>query len=149
MVGYMIIRRTYDRNEINSVLSDPDIKKRITSDNTPDSEIPITDEYCYLLGEAEGEIIGLTILHPFRDGLEAHYQVLPQYRKRYAMQFAQETLNIIPPSNIYGVVPTYHQNIIEFDKKLGLEHVDTLKGGYIKDGKEYDYFIMRLKHGLS
>ena len=144
----MILRETKNINEINTVLHHPDIKQRISSDNTPEVETPITEPYRYIVGEVD-EVIGLIILHPFRDGLEVHYQVLPEYRNDYAISFAQAGIEHLKGNVLYGLVPTYHQNVIAFDKSVGFEHVDTIEGGYMKNGIEYDYYIMRLENGLS
>lgn len=145
----MILRRTFDADEIRAILTDPDIYERITSDDAKKVEIPLTRDFFYLIAEVSGNPIGLAILHPYEDGFEAHYQVLPQYRKSHAVQFAQKALEMFRGHKIYGLVPEYYPNVIAFDKKIGFEHIDTIPNDFKKDGQLYDRFVMRNNNGFS
>lgn len=147
----MIIRPTQDLTEILSILDHPDIKPHISDEDTDKASIPINSEYLYLLCVVNDLPIGLAIFHTFRDGLEAHYQVLKEYRKDYGIKFAKEALklDVLQGRTLYGIVPSYYQNVIAFDKSIGFEHVDTIKNSFTKDSKTYDEYIMRLKNGLS
>ena len=140
MVDNLTLRRTYDEEEIRAILSDPDIYERITSDENKEIQIPLTRDFFYLIGEVSGTPIGLAILHPYKDGFEAHYQVLPEYRKSHAVQFAQKGLEMFRGHRVYGLVPEYYPNVIAFDKKIGFEHIDTIPNDFKKDGQLYFKF---------
>lgn len=144
MVSNLIVRDTTDENEIKYVLNHPSIKDRI-SDSDDDYELP--DDYRYIVGEVDGQLIGLVVLHPFRDGLEAHHQVIAGYRKEYAKEFANRVIEQLPNTIIYGIVPTLYKNVIEFDKSIGFKHVETFVCNFEKNGICYDEYLMKLNTG--
>ncbi len=112
--------RTVDRTLINSVLLAPGIFEVISDGEAVD--VPIDDKHVYLAGYVNDEVIGLVILHPITlddvDGLEGHFQVLPQYRKAHALAFAQAVLQHITLP-IFGIVPKKYQNVIAFNQRAG------------------------------
>jgi len=143
----MIIKETKDINEIKKVLCHPDIYGCIADDFCPESkdfEPPL--EALYIAGYVDSDIIGLMIYHRLEDGLKCHIQVIPEYRKQYARQFARMALDIGEAKNslIYSEIPTCYPNVIKFAKDFGFTEIGSIKDDYQKDGKLYDVIKLRL-----
>ena len=69
------MERTKDAEKIRAILTHEAILPNISSDNNPNFELPLTDEYHYLLDEG-----ALFILHPDGEDWEIHANVIPEYR---------------------------------------------------------------------
>ncbi|MCC2615931.1 hypothetical protein LJ739_06730 [Aestuariibacter halophilus] len=137
----MRILTVQDAGEVSKVLNHPDIYEAITGDNG-DAPPPMDEHHVYLGAYVDGEIVGLAIFHPYRDGVEGHFQVLPEHRKAHAEAFAKAILNMVDVP-IYGLVPTLYPNVIAFNKKMGARVVGTLANHYTKHGVAYDVIITR------
>lgn len=123
----MIIRETKDIQEIKSVLCHPAIYPRIKGDLSlePDDFIPPMDDVLYL-GGYDNTIFAVTCFHPFRDGLKFHPNVLPEYRLRYARDFARKCLLMVQ-CEVYAEVPLEFKKAINFAKKLGFDSIANNK----------------------
>jgi hypothetical protein len=124
----MIIKETKDKKEIMSVLGDPDIFPKIAYglDIKPDDFIP-PDDALYLAGY-DPELIGVSCIHEFKDGVKFHPNVLKSYRLKYALDFCLLCLSMIK-GKIYAEVPSFNQKAVNFAKKLGfveLSKADTV-----------------------
>ena len=145
----MIIKETKDIDAINTVLKNPVIYDTITSDNSPCSEhflAPITDDYRYVLGSVNGDIIGLMVYHEYKDGEECQVQALPEYRKKYAIEFGDKALGFRDKSKpLYAEIPDYHKNVLSFAVKNGFEVIKQEDLGYKKNGARYPVNILKYK----
>ena len=143
------IKETKDANQINLVLKHPVIYDSITDDNSPcreHFEAPISDEYRYIAGYVNGEIIGLLVYHQYRDGEECHVQVLPQHRKEHAKQFGEQSLSFRDRTRpLYAEIPDYYKNVLAFAKLNGFEVIESVDLGYVKGGKSYPVSILRYR----
>ena len=148
----MIVYETKEECDINHVLKHPVIYDAISSDNSPCSEYflaPITDEYRYIVGKAEGEIIGLLVYHSYKDGEECHVQVLPEHRKKYAKEFGGLSLKFRDKTKpLYAEIPDYHKNVLNFALRNNFEVIAKEDKGYLKNGVEYPINILRFKDGI-
>lgn len=144
----MEVRETKNIDEIKEVLCHPEIFPCISDDNltySGDFEPPITDDIQYIAGFVDGDIIGIMIYHKVTGGLKCHIQVLPEYRKKYARQFARIAIEFGEAKNsiIYSEIPTCYPNVIKFAKEFGFTETGSIIEDYLKDGKKYDVIKMR------
>ena len=66
----MIVKKTTDLTDIKAILCDPFIYDTITDDNSPlaeDFEPPVNDDYLYIGGYVDGQIIALMVYHKYLD----------------------------------------------------------------------------------
>lgn len=145
----MMLKETKDVNDIHAVLKHPVIYDAITSDNSPCSKhflAPITDEYRYVLGSVNGDIIGVMVYHEYKDGEECHVQVLPEYRKKYAVEFGDKALRFRDKSKpLYAEIPDIYKNVLSFAVKNDFEVIKQEDLGYKKNGVEYPVNILKYK----
>ncbi len=137
----MIVKETTNIDDIKAVLCHPAIYGCISSDDSPDSsefEPPITDEYLYVGGYVNGEIVSIMVYHDFRDGTELHIQVLPEHRSRYALEFGERALLFRGNKPLYAVIPDTYNNVLEYAKSFGFDVIERNKSKQTKNGK---YFI--------
>ena len=137
----MNLKETKDIDAINTVLKNPVVYDAITDDNSPCSEhflAPITDDYRYVLGSVNGDIIGLMIYHEYKDGDKCHVQVLPEHRKKHAIEFGAKALGFRDKSKpLYAEIPDYHKNVLSFALMNGFEVLAKEDRGYIKNNISY------------
>jgi len=113
----MILKESFNAEDIKDILCHPEIYDSITDDNCQkleDFEPPITDEYRYVVGYVKGAPIGVMVYHKYKDGNECHVQVLPEYRKEYAKQFGQQSLEFRGTVPLYAEIPSLHDNVLKF-----------------------------------
>jgi len=140
----LYIKETKDVNEIKKVLCHRDIYNCIADDNCPDSsefEPPMDAQY--IAGYVDSDIIGLMIYHKVTGGLKCHIQVLPEFRKKYAREFARIALGEAKNAIIYSEIPTCYPNVISFAKEFGFTETGIIKDSYPKNGVNYDVIEMR------
>ncbi len=148
----MIIKETIDPDEIKRVLCHPEIYPCITSDDEcpdlEDFEPPMDAEY--IGGYVGCDIIGIMVYHTYKDGFECHIQVLPEYRKEYAREFAQMALEIGKAKNasIYAEIPDCYPNVLKFAKSFGFNETGSIEDGYTRNGMTCDVTTLRLEHGI-
>jgi hypothetical protein len=144
----MIVKQTTNLADIKAVLCNPAIYDTIIDDNSPlieDFEPPITDEYLYVGGYVKGEIAALMVYHKYLDGNECHVQVLPEFRKKYAKEFGEQSLQFKGTRPLYAVIPDLYQNVLDFAKCFGFKVIDKKLNSYVKNGKSYDDNILRFE----
>ena len=148
----MIIEETSDIDLIRSILCRPEIYKTIIDDGCPpaDQFTPPLENHEYITGFASGEAVGLMVYH-WNDGkYYCHIQVLPEFRKEHALEFARMALDIGLAKNlpIYAEIPTKYGNVIKFAESFGFESIETKKDAHLQDGKLYDVKVLRKDNGL-
>lgn len=144
----MILFETKDRNKIDKVLKHPDIYDTISSDECPkveDMEFPINDNYQYIGGFVDGEIIGLLVYHSYKDGRECHVQVLPEYRELYAKEFGEQALEFKGTLPLYAEIPELYKNVLAFAELNNFEIIGEHTDRYVKNGKDYPVKILKYK----
>ena len=145
----MIVKPTINRSEIEAVLNHPDIYDTITDDSNEGGEqLPINDgDYTYVGGYVNNEIIAVMLYHSYRDGKACHVQVLPDFRKEYALQFGEQSLEFKGTQPLYAEIPSLYKNVLDFALHFGFEIIETEKRDYCKNGELYDINILRFKDG--
>lgn len=138
----MITRETKDKGEIKSVLCHPAIWDTIATgvDMLPDDfDPPISKEYEYLGGYVDDEIMALMVYHIVDGIVKVHVQVLPEYRKDYALEFGKKAIeNGEKYGQLYAEIPTCYPNVLEFAALNGFEHTGTRDNEYKRNGLYYD-----------
>lgn len=144
----MIVKETVDRELIDTVLKCPAIYETITSDNCPnasDMEFPINQNYKYIGGFVNGEIVALMVYHSYKGGNECHVQVLPKFRKQYAKEFGEKSLLFKGNLPLYAEIPELYENVIAFAKLNNFEVIGKHKDNYVKGGIEHPVCILKYK----
>lgn len=147
----MIVTPTKDKAEIEKVLKHPEIYETISDDLSPhvdQFDAPITDEYQYIAGYVNNEIVGIMVYHKYKDGNKCHVQVLPEHRKEHALKFGEQSLLFRGTQPLYAEIPSLYKNVLDFAFKFGFEVIDTIKQDYLKNGVLYDLNILRFNHGF-
>ena len=142
----MIVKETKNADEIKSVLLHKDIFPCISSDDGCKSdtfEPPLTDQYKYIAGYVDGEIIALMV-YDIRNDIEmCHIQVLPKHRKNYAIEFAEQALTFKSTLPLHAQIPSYYKNVLNFAKLNDFVVTGEDEEVYLKDGVEYPIFNLR------
>ena len=128
-----------------------EIYETITDDNSISARYfnaPITDDYLYVGGFVKGEIVGIMVYHAYRDGNKCHVQVLPEYRNKYARLFGEQSLMFRGTQPLYAEIPSLYQNVLDFALTFGFEVIDKKISDYIKNGQNYDTYILRFNDGI-
>ena len=147
----MIVKETTNIDDIKAVLCNPAIYDTISDDNDPaleDFEPPLTDEYLYVGGYVKGEIIAVMVYHKYLDGNECHVQVLPEFRKKYAIEFGEQSLRFSGTRPLYAEIPDLYQNVLSFAKMNNFEVISVKDDGYIKSGINYPINVLRYNNGI-
>jgi hypothetical protein len=141
----MIVKETTDLDDIKAVLCNPVIYDTISDDNSPlidDFEPPITDEYLYVGGYVKGEIAALMVYHKYLNGNICHVQVLPEFRKEYAINFGQQSLLFRGTVHLYAEIPDLYKNVLAFSLLNDFKVIDVIESDYIKNGKTYNVNVL-------
>lgn len=148
----MIVKKTTNIDDIKAVLCNPVIYDTITDDNSEsfDNIEALTSCGATVLGGyLEGKIIAVAVYHRFKDGNKYHPCVLPEYRRKFARQFVEQSLLIRGTRPLYVEIPEIYPHVIRFAKDFNFEKVDELKEGHTKNGVDCSVYVMRLKDGNS
>jgi hypothetical protein len=129
----MILTILGDSRVINDLLRHPSIFPAISDgcDITPDGfHAPLDSNYLYIGGYVEDALIGIMVYHISSNDIECHIQVLPEYRKQHAEEFARQALDIFRggKKRVIAKIPEKFQNVIRFAKKVGFEEITTING---------------------
>ena len=143
----MIVKETTNIDDVKAVLCNPAIYDTITEDNSPLAEEfqPVFEDHLYIGGYVKGEIIALMVYHKYLDGNKCHVQVLPEFRKEYALKFGEQSLLFRGTLPLYAVIPDLYQNVLEFAKHFDFKVIDRKSESYVKSGKSYNDNILRLE----
>lgn len=141
----MIVERTYNRSHINTVLKHPDIYKVISGDLSPKLEDfnYSTAHSIFILG-TDNDVLGLAIIDTITSLVaKFHYQVLPDKRKKYAVELHNKIVihlkKILPDvKKLVAEVPVIYPNVIKFGVKQGWKVEGVNSKSYLKNGQLID-----------
>ena len=142
----LIVKITTDSTDIKAILCDPAIYDTITDDNSPlaeDFEPPINDDYLYIGGYVDGQIIALMVYHKYLDGNKCHVQVLPKFRKEHAKEFGEQSLQFKGTRPLYAEIPDLYKNVLDFALLNNFKVTTRINNGHIKNGVEYTVNVLR------
>ena len=113
----MMMYRTTDTDEILRVLRTKGIWENIGGKS--DFEPPITEDYHYLMMVEGVKTAGLWILHPDKDGLRIHANMIPGFRGSVADDAAEAAFEygFSIADTIYAEIPDEHPNVLAFAEK--------------------------------
>lgn len=144
----MIIKESFDIDDIKEVLCHPEVYDTISGDDCPsveDFEPPMTDEYSYIVGYVKGEPMAVMVYHGYLDGNECHVQVLPEHRKKYAIKFGEQALEFRGTLPLYAEIPGLYENVLNFALLNNFEVINKIDDGYIKNGVNYSVNVLKFK----
>ena len=143
----MIVKQTNEIGEIIAVLCNPAIYGTITDDNCPKSSdfVPPLDNYKYIGGYVNGQIIALMVYHKYLDGNKCHVQVLPEYRKEHAEKFGEQSLLFRGTLPLYAEIPDLYKNVLAFALLNDFSIIKVKENDYIKNGHVYNVNVLRYK----
>ena len=144
----MIVKEITNIDDIKTILCHPEIYDCITTDESGDSEsydIPINDIYLYVGGYVKGEIIAVMVYHDFRDGLELHIQVLPNFRNEYALEFGERGMMFRGRKPLYATIPDLYKNILDYALSFGFEVIERIESTETKNGKTFIDNVLKYK----
>ena len=144
----MKVSKTTDIEKIKAILCNKAIYATIGSDDAPplnEFEPPVNDEYIYIGGYVDGVIMALMVYHKYLNGNECHVQVLPEFRKEYALKFGEQALNFRGTRPLYAEIPFLYQNVLSFALINGFEIVGEKENAYTKNGIKYNVNILEYK----
>ena len=85
------------------------------------------------------------VYHKHLDGNKCHVQVLPEFRKEYALKFGEQSLLFRGTLPLYAVIPDLYKNVLEFALHFGFKVIDKKLNSYVKNGKSYNDNILRFE----
>ena len=147
----MIVKEIFNEDEIKKVICHPVIYEEISGDNRPginDFKLPLSSDIDYIGGYVNGEIIALMVYHDHKLGKECHIQILPEFRRKYAVKFAEQSLLFRGTQDLYAEIPTLYKNVLNFALSNGFEIVGEIKNNHIKKGIAYDTKVLRFNDGI-
>ena len=146
----MIVERSYNEQDIKSVITNPDIYPRLCNENSPKPEEwrPARGRI-YLVGKVDNVAIGVTSYNRKTDvQYIVHFQVIPEYRKSHAIEFAQQSISWLfentDAQKIVAEVPEFHENVVKFSLKVGFEIEGKNKQSVLKEGRLFDQYYLGL-----
>ena len=144
----MIIKESFNAEDIKDVLCHPAIYDTISSDNSgPSSEFepPVGGDDSFIVGYVEGVPMAVMVYHKYKGGKACHVQVLPEYRKEYAKEFTQESLGFRGKETLYARIPDLYKNVINFALLNDFEIIGKEDANYIKNGVKYLTSILKYR----
>ncbi len=147
--GNLTTRPTKNKDEINSIIRDPDIYECIRDDSTDSIEnisAPLDAGWEYIGGYVDNKIIALMIFHN-EDRLYCHVHVLHEYREKYAALFGRMAMaeKKTERRSVYAKIPSIFPNVIRFAETQSFKIIDKLEKEFRKDGIDYDVYLMRFE----
>jgi hypothetical protein len=147
----LIVKETTSIDDIKAILCNPVIYDTITDDNSPlakNFEPPVNDDYLYIGGYVNGQIIALMVYHKYLDGNKCHLQVLPEHRKEYAINFGEQSLLFKGTLPLYAEIPDLYKNVLAFALSNSFKVKSVKENDYIKNGKTYNVNVLEFQDGI-
>jgi len=136
-----------DRSIVESVLLHPVVFNAIAEDGAP-KEIP---QAHYLGGFVDGVCVGVIMVNPISKRVaDVHIQVLPEYRKSYAVDFgvsARDWLFDAGFEKLVSQVPFCNTAVKNFSRKIGFEVEGVCRHRWFKHGKVWDSWYIGCVRG--
>ncbi len=148
------IYRTFDLMEIWSVLSVKEISEAIFEDEVGDITAfrpSVIDEiWLKACRGSYPETVGLFRFHRITSVcLQVHIYILPEFRKKYAMDSAKQALawvikDVMGLQKIIAYCPEYYQNVYAFMKKFGFRNEGFNRESRKVGGNLYGQYLLGL-----
>ena len=146
----LTVERIYDEDTYRSVICHPEIFPRVADESQDSENVIIPGDKFVLAGSVNGKCIGITTYDRFHiDSLQAHFAVLPKYR-RHAYRFGKKSLEWawqnIPRACIVAIIPDKFENTIKFARYCGMETVGHIPKASIFDGRFYGISMLSINN---
>lgn len=91
---------------------------------------PVRDNYIYLVGYDKLDIVGLFIIHSSEFGYKCHIQVIPERRKKNAIEFGEKviqwTWDNTDINKLTALIPSNLTNVIRFAETQGFKNAGSI-----------------------
>lgn len=144
------VSRTWDAELVRDVMTRPDIWATVAEDGQfiDDYAVDCTGD-CWLEVSDDNLTVGLYNLHPENSvTLQAHIQLLPEYRLDYARpsgkKFFEWIVNEGPKQyqKLIVKIPSIYPNVRKFVEEFGLVLEGTITKSYLKNDELVDMWIL-------
>lgn len=147
------IERTWDKELIRSILTEPRIWDTIAEDGQDAGLFEVDlNQNCFLAVAHEGICIGIYVLHAFNGcTLKIHANILPEYRKHFATESGEKVLEWFRDDapekyeKLVAMIPVIYPNVYHFTKNRGFDDEGRLVNAYRKNGELHDIHILGLE----
>lgn len=139
----MKIKRTFDKDVIDSVLKHPSIKPFIGDDQSGDVEFPVIDHIYYLAAWEGDTIAGIFVVFGI-NGItaDAHSSILPGFYGEKAREAGREAIRWVFMNTgfhkINGSTPVCNLRAVRYAEDIGFSREGLNKSSYMRNGKLYD-----------
>ena len=120
-----MIRQTFDMDQVNMILTHPDIWKDIAPDSMAPFNVPyVSDVVYFIVNDGDGVIV----FHGFRDGLKIHPNILPSKRGRLAYIAVEESIQCMFDKGcacIYAEIDPQLRHVTLFARQLGFRLLES------------------------
>ena len=146
----MIISHTKDMDIVKKIMTSDGVWENLsTTGQDKETFEPIT-EWQYVIGEVDGEAVGLGIIHETKDGYnKCHVQVLPEHRKEHGKKFGLDGMRFIWANNTFDFmvasISSRFPNVRKFAELMGFELVKTRPKWYKEEGHDAWLFVAKRK----
>ena len=147
------IDRTYDKNLIRAILTDPRIWDSIAEDGQEVGMFEVDlNKNMFLAVNHKGACIGIYILHVFNGcTLQIHANLLPEYRKDFATESGQKMLDWFRDKSpekyekLIAYIPVIYPHVYHFTMNRGFKDEGRLISAHRKNGDLHDIHILGLE----
>lgn len=143
----MIVSVSDKQNDIESVLFHDAIFNCISEDGAS-KHIP---NGFFITAKVGDVCIGVVIVEEKSSYLaDVHIQVIPEFRNKYALQFAKHVINMLFSSGyvkLTASVPFCFENVKNFAERAGFEVEGINRSSWLKHGKLWDSWYLGIVRG--
>lgn len=147
------VKRTYDKEAIRAIVTNPDIWQCVAEDGSTFSDFdPDVNNECWLMMEIDGVKIAVYNLHAINSAtVQIHAHVLQQYRKDYSKETGNLAIKYILDNTDYqkvvAFVPVIYENVKNFTQLFGFVVEGILTKSIKKNGILVDQWILAATRG--
>lgn len=132
------VKRSYDRDEILSVLANPDILKTITEGESTNLAVDV-EKSCFVAAYVDGEISAVFIFDRLSNVVcDIHAHVLPakrQHSKDIGAAILKHFFDIAPwAEKLNAIIPDCYPNVIKYALSFGFQVEGINRASYVFDG---------------
>ena len=144
----MKLERTFNIDDVKSVIFQPDIFKTIAEDGQTESDVKIDIKGdCWVAVRVNETIVGVYLLHPHNSiTLEIHAHILPEFRKKHSIQSGRKVLewfvNNCDYLKLIAQVPDIYENVKQFCLANNFKVEGVNRKSYKKDGEVMDSTLL-------
>lgn len=147
------VDRTYDKDLIRNILTEPRIWDAIAEDSEQSGLFEVDLNKNIFLALNWGDIcVGIYVLHAFNGcTLQIHANMIPEYRKEFATECGEKVLDWFRDNGpekykkLIALIPNIYPHVYHFTLNRGFKDEGLLTNAYRKKGKLHDIHILGLE----